>query len=227
MKGIPGWRFDKIKDPSFQFIEESHEYLLNGERLWSPTSAFKQVRWVDDTYYTDEHRYRGQYVHWIRRLDDENDLDIKDVAPEYLGFLEAYYAVKALWKIVPRMGERPLYHPDLRYGVTPDSECLILDGDPAIVEYKSGEPGSGPPPWWTAIQTLSQELAVSAFDPIGRIIVRRRVGVKLFRNGKFKAVEYTDYDTDFHKWLQCLGTCKAPPGARGLPPRKQAITASL
>lgn len=224
MKGIPGWRFDKDRDPSFQFLDEPHDYLLTGERMWSPSSAFKYVRWVDDTYYTDEHRYRGHYVHWIRRLYDENDLDINDIAPEYRGFLDAYLEAKAKWNIIPRIGEKPIYHPTLKYGVTPDSESLILGGDPAIVEYKSGEPGSGPPPWWTAIQTASQDMAVSAWDRKGAEIHRRRIGIKLFRNGKFSAREYDD-DADYDKWQSCLHTCKTPPGARGLPPLKQVIYA--
>lgn len=183
----------------------------------------QRVRWINTDYYTDEHRYRGHYVHWIRRLDDENDLDIKDVAEEYRGFLDAYHAFKATWKFEPRMSERPIYHPELRYGVTPDAEGLILSSrDPAIVELKSGEPNSGPPPWWTKIQTASQDMAVGAWDRTkGDYPHRRRVGVKLFRNGKFNAKEYDD-PADYDKWIWCLNTCKTPPGAAGRPPHKEA-----
>jgi hypothetical protein len=203
MTGIPGWRFEIDKDPSFVFTEEPHGYVLNKRQLWSPSSLFKKVGWVDDKYYTDEHRYRGHYVHWTIRLNDEGDLDRADVAPEMLGFLDAWCEFCELWKVKSRLIETPVYHPSLLYGVTPDTEGLILGGDPAIIERKSGESKSGPPPWWAAIQTAFQDLAIAAWDK--KEIYRRRIGVKLFRNGKFKAVEYED-EEDYHDARAILRT---------------------
>jgi hypothetical protein len=195
MTSIPGWRFDKDKDPSFAFTEEPHGYVLAKRRLWSPSSLFRKVGYVDPTYFTDEHRYRGHYVHWIIRLHNEGDLDRADVAPEMIGFLDAWCEFCELWKVKPRLSELPIYHPQLLYGVTPDCEAEILGGDPAIIEAKSGEAKSGPPPWWTALQTAFQDMAIGAWDK--KETYRRRIGVKLFRNGKFKPVEYDD-EEDYH-----------------------------
>lgn len=197
---IPGWKFEKKKDPSFKFLDEPHEYHFQTRKLWSPSMVFVEVRYVDRTYYNDEHLYRGTYVHWCTRLSDQGELDWADVAGEYIGYLEAYEDFKAVWKFKPRLIEVPMYHPHLFYGVTPDREGIILDGDAAIVELKSGHM-----PWWTKYQTAAQELAVAAWDrtPQPR---RRRVGVELSKNGKFRAKEFRDPD-DFETWRANLKTC--------------------
>ncbi len=205
MTKIPGWRFEQDKDPSFLYTDEPHRYVLKERQLWSPSSLFKKVGWVDDQYYTEEHRYRGHYVHWIIRLNDEGDLHREDVAPEMMGFLDGWCEFCTLWKVKPRLIELPIYHPELLYGVTPDCEGLIQGGDPAIIERKSGEAKSGPPPWWAAVQTAFQDLAVGAWDRRPGTF-RRRIGVKLFRNGKFKAVEYDDEEDygDAHAILRTV-----------------------
>lgn len=206
---IPNWLFNKKKDPSFRFIEEGHDYRLKEARLWSPSGVFVQVGYVDRTYYKPEHLYRGTYVHWCTRLSDQGELDWADVAGEFIGYLEAYEDFKAVWKFKPRLIEVPIYNPDLNYGVTPDREGIILDGDAAIVELKTGQM-----PWWTAIQTASQDLAVAAWDGRPRAR-RRRVGVELSKNGKFRAKEYRDPD-DFDVWRANLKTCQR----LGQPPLK-------
>ncbi len=202
LKGIPAWTFEKKRDASFAFLSDPHQYDLKERRLWSPSGTFLQVGYVNDKYYTEEARYRGQYVHRATHLIDEGDPDIwKTIyaeATEYLPFIEAYCEFKEVWRFKPRMREIPIYHPDYNYGVTPDGEGIILDGDPAIVELKTGSM-----PWWTAIQTASQDLAVAAWD--GRETYRRRIGVELKKNGKFRAKEFTE-DDDYDTWKSNIKT---------------------
>jgi hypothetical protein len=192
LKGIPSWTFEKRRDPSFNFVSDPHEYHMKGQRLWSPSGTFLQIRYVDDRYYTEESRYRGQYVHRATHLIDEQDIVWNDIAPEYLAYIEAYCEFKEVWRFKPRMREIPIYHPDYSYGVTPDGEGIILDGDAAIVELKTGTM-----PWWTAIQTAAQEMAVAAWDNPKNF--RRRFGVELKKNGKFRVKEFDD-DHDYAVW---------------------------
>ncbi len=192
MAGIPAWTFARRRDPSFEFVSDPHEYHLKGTRLWSPSGTFLQVGYVDDRYYTEESRYRGQYVHRATHLVDEKDLVWNDVAPEYLGYVEAYCEFKEMWRFKPRLREIPLYHPDYLYGTTPDGEGKILDGDDAIVELKTGTM-----PWWTAIQTAAHDMGVGAWD--AKEIYRRRFGVELKKNGKFRVKEFDD-DHDYDVW---------------------------
>ncbi len=177
--------------------------------MWSPSSAFVQVGYVDTTYYKDEDRYRGTWVHWATRLSDEGALNWSKLPGEYVGFLEAYEDFKHVWKYRPRMREIPIYHPQYLYGVTPDGEGKILDGDDAIVELKTGTMM-----WWTAIQTAAQDMAVAAWDKIVKPY-RRRIGVELSKNGKFRAVEFKDPD-DYDTWKANLKTCQR----FGDPPKK-------
>jgi hypothetical protein len=199
--GIPGWSFERRKDPSFKFLPDPHEYHLKGERLWSPSGVFVEVRYVDLSRYKEEDRYRGSWVHRATHLYDEGDLDWKAIPPEYLGFVEGYCEFKELYKFKPRLIETPIYHPKLLYGVTPDREGLILQGDPSIVELKTGTML-----WWTAYQTAAQDLAIGAFDKTETF--RRRFGVELKKTGKFRVKEFEDPD-DYLTWQQNLGTVKA------------------
>lgn len=204
LSGIPGWRFEKKKDPTFKFLPEPHEYHLKGVRLWSPSGVFVQVGWNDPTYYNEESRYRGTYVHHVTHLIDEGDAGIwKKIHHAYLGFVEAYCEFKEVWKYKPRMREVPIYHPQFHYGVTPDGEGTILQGDDALVEMKTGTM-----PWWVRYQLASQSMGVSAFD--SRDIFRRRIGVELKENGKFRAVEMKmeDHDHDDLKWQWALETAR-------------------
>lgn len=212
-KGIPGWRFEKRKDPTFQFLEKPHDYLLNGERMWSPSSGLHHCRFIDTTYYKPEHAHRGTYVHWACRLMDEDDLDWKDIAPEYLGYVEAYAEAKIKWRIRSRFVEKPIYHPEYRYGVTPDREAIILDGDPAIVELKTGTMMD-----WTRYQTAAQDMAIHAWEPNPEEESgRRRIGIELKSTGKFRVKEFDDPD-DYDTWRACLKVCQR----YGQPPKKLA-----
>ena len=202
------WLFEEKKDPSYNYLDEPHEYWLRQRRLWSPSSTFKQVGYVDDQYYTEESRIRGKHVHAIRHFVDTGGVDSASVDDAYLGYLNAYMEFKTTWRFVPLMSETPIYHPTLLYGVTPDSWGLILDGDPAIVEFKSGLM-----PWWTKLQTAAQALAIEAWEP--QPIYRRRIGVQLRKDGKFKAEEHRDYD-DYDTWRANIKTVQQ----LGEPPRK-------
>jgi len=211
--GLDGWQFDAKRDPSFAFLEEPHEYRLGDRRLWSPSAVFRQVGYVEDFYYTDAARHRGSYVHWITRLSDENDLDLNDVAPEYLPYHEAYREFVRVWKFVPLLTERPIYHASMLYGVTPDRVGLIHGGDPAVVELKTGSM-----PWWAAIQAAAQDDAVQSWMQSPRF--HRRIVVQLRKNGRFVARECDDPD-DYDVWRAALKTCQRigdPPLRVQLPP---------
>lgn len=214
-RGIPGWTFEKRRDPSFEFLPEPHEYRLKGARLWSPSGVFVEVRWVDPTYYNEESRYRGTYVHHATHLVDDEDPGIwQQIHKPYLGFVEAYCEFKELWRYKPRMREKPIYNPLFHYGVTPDGEGTIQGGDDALVEMKTGSL-----PWWVRYQLAAQSMAVSAFDT--RDILRRRIALELRANGKFRAVEIKldDHDDDDLKWQWALGTARTH---HREPPQKNA-----
>jgi hypothetical protein len=213
-KNIPGWIFEKKRDPTFKFLPEPHEYYLKNVRLWSPSGVFVEIRYVDPIYYNEESRYRGQYVHHATHLIDDGDKGIwNKIHHDYLGFIEAYCEFKEVWKYRPRMRELPIYHPLFHYGVTPDGEGTILGGDDALVEMKTGSM-----PWWVKYQLAAQDMAVSAWD--SQTLFRRRIGLELKVNGKFKAVEFDDHEDDDCTWQANLRTAqkhyREPPQKHGV-----------
>ena len=203
------WHFHEKRDPTFEFLEEPHEYVLQSRRLWSATGVISFVGWADgQEYYRPEHLIRGSNVHILTHHEDNGTLESSFVDDAYIGYLMAYQEFKRVWNFVPRVMETPMYHPQHFYGVTPDREGLILDGDAAIIELKSGVM-----PWWTKYQTAAQDMAINAWEPVPTF--RRRVGVQLSKDGKFKAEEFTDPD-DYDGFLEALRTCQR----KGEPKRK-------
>ena len=85
----------------------------------------------------------------------------------------AWEKFKRDWKFIPRIMELPMYDPLLMFAGIPDREGL-LDGEPAIIEIKSGLM-----PRWAAYQTAGQELLLNAWDDPKISVVRRRYGVAL------------------------------------------------
>lgn len=206
-----GWLFHQEKDPSFIFNEEPHIYLLAGKRLWSPSGVFRQVGYSISDFFRPEHRIRGQYVHSACHYLDEGDLDwasLKDHPYQVEGYVRAWQAFVKETNFIPRLIEVHTYHRDLLYGVTPDREGLIFSGDPAIVEIKSGTMR-----WWTKYQTASQALAVQSWEQSPT--PRRRFGVELSIDGKYRMEEFTDPD-DYNGWGDALRTCQR----LGEPPTK-------
>ena len=76
--------------PNFQFIEEGHRYLVDGNQWLSVTQV---LPW---SYYKDngEAMLRGTYVHRMIELYNNNDLDEESLDPALKGFLDAYKQFK-------------------------------------------------------------------------------------------------------------------------------------
>lgn len=213
---IPDWLFEKKRSPEFRFLPDPHEYYERARRLWSPSGVFLHCRYSDNKYYTEDACYRGSYVHRTTHLIDEGDTGIwKKIYHKFLGFVEAYCEWKEVWRFKPRLIEMPIYYPEHLtvlqthgltlpmnpYATTPDREGLILQGDEAIIELKTGTM-----PWWTAIQTAAHDVGIHAWDKDQRK-TRRRIGVELKPNGKFRAKEFSD-DDDYYTWAANLKTCQ-------------------
>jgi hypothetical protein len=179
---IPNWSFEK-RDTSFDFDDVAHEYRLKGNVILGATGAMKRCGWIDTTYYTEAGRQRGTWVHQAIHYSEEGDLHWPEMPPWVQGYLDAYKRFKDDWKFKARLREIPLYHPEFLYGVIPDGEGLVLDGEPAIVELKTGIM-----PWWTKYQTALQELAIRAWEK--NPFWRRRFGVELHADGTYKPQEF-------------------------------------
>lgn len=211
---IPGWCYDEKKDPSFRYDDEPHEYWLNGQLMYGFSAIVKAVGWVDDSWFTEEGRWRGHCVHLGTRFIDEGNADWSTIAQEFFGYIMSYEKFKKEWNFRPRLIEIPLYHP-MGYGVTPDREGLtdhpggLWKDAPTIIELKSGAMS-----WVARYQTAAQDLAIQAWEPSPTF--RRRVGIKLCSDGDYMAKLYQDF-RDYDRWKCAVVTAQSNEGKLLIP----------
>lgn len=145
----------------------------------------KAVGYIDDRFYSEASAENGRRRHKATQLVDTHGAFHVSVDDEDLMYVEAWRSFVREWNFKPRLIETPLYHPTFLFGVTPDREGLILEGEPAVVEIKTGLM-----PWWTKYQAALQVIALEAWD--NDIIYRRRIGVQIAADGLYNAVEFSD-----------------------------------
>lgn len=218
-----GWdRFALYKDPSFRFDPEAHLSYIGDRIPWSITGCLRQAGIAKAPYGAlPEHRIRGSHVHAACHYLDEGDFDwdhFERIQPNNVGYVRAWKAFTTDWNFKPRMIELPMYadeeHGGIFFSGIADREGLILDGDPAIVEIKTG----GMPPS-TRYQTAGQELLIRAWETT--FIFRRRFGVALQADGTYmKPKEFTRDDEHDHDRFRAALMCAQASGGvdRGVPP---------
>jgi hypothetical protein len=126
------------------FDAERHRYFHPVTRKEYPGSnrLLRQAGLVDASYFHEEIKRRGKYVHQIAYLIDRDDL--ADYDPQLEGYKQSYERLMATgdceWD--HQWSERPLAHADDKYCGTPDRWGRIY-GDDAVGEFKCG----GYVPW--------------------------------------------------------------------------------
>ena len=168
--------------PTFNYDPNKHEYTKDGVVMPSLTEILQSVGIVDASWFNDYARERGTFVHKATALYDMRMLDTETLDPQLRPYLDAWLLFLFQANIqTPMHIEEPLFHETLNYGCTPDRRKESL-----IVEIKTNKL-----PWWCAIQTAGQELAI--IQGVGPHAPRlRRIGVELHADGSYKMEEYKD-----------------------------------
>jgi hypothetical protein len=181
----------------FRFDAATHTYWLGEKILPGITGILKGCGYIDPTYYTEEARLRGTHVHQAIHFLNKGTLDwdhlidqFESGQSDYAGYVIGYEKLVRDWNIKALIYERPMYHPTLLFGGTPDVVGTCLDNVPCIFELKTGVV-----PKWTALQTAAQELLVMAWEDSP--IRRRRYGVQLRADGTYsKPVPFNEWERD-------------------------------
>lgn len=204
--------------PKFTADEDKRIFLLDGQRIPSITDVIQDLGYIDQRWFTERDRLRGNYVHSLTQFFDEGDYDPAE-ARRLTGFIDAdpnagldgY--VESWRKFVDRKNpqwldiERRLFSPTLRYCGKPDRRALIGKRE-HLWEIKSG-----PPMAWHAYQTGAQDVLFGLYPKD----VRRRAGIHLYADGVEAAeVPHLDYGdaSHFFAMLDCYWTrqlCRAKP----------------
>lgn len=182
------------------FLEDTHEYFYNGEKMPSVTQVLKPL--FDFSCVGDEvlevARQRGQIVHKLCELDDRDDLDPDSVDPALQPYLDAWRNFRRDTHFTPRRIEHRLINPQYRYAGTEDREGTLSDTLKHMVDLidiKTSAllgPEVGP-------QLAGYENARAADEPP----IYRRLAVQLKKNGKYHIELYPDR-SDFAVFLSCL-----------------------
>lgn len=124
--------------PELAFDGSVHTYRLNGQIIPSVTTLMKPLS--DDFYRTVDpevlHRaaQRGTAIH--NAIENYMEFGIRDIPPQYSGYLEAFLQWWESRKPEPLAMEGRVYHKILRYAGTADLICII-NGRLTLVDYKS------------------------------------------------------------------------------------------
>ena len=159
------------------FREDIHEYREDGVIVPSITQILECVGITNPQFYTEGAAIRGTHVHTLTEYIDDGVCPA-EVDPEYAPYIQAYrlflHEADVQWRYIEHMVHNKIYG----YAGRLDREGILF-GNAAIVELKSGGISD-----WAALQTAAQ--AAFFKEP------KKRYGLQLKTNGKYKLHEYTD-----------------------------------
>ena len=169
----------------FLFDPVTHSYWLNGRRIPGITELLSIFGYIDKAQYEKRGpnaALRGKAIHSACELLDQNDLDWTSITDDGIPYVMGYEKFLKENDIVieHEWSEKPLYHPILLFGGTPDRR-LILNGRRSIVDLKTGviQP-------WAALQTAAQEILMQDEEPFDRYALR------LTPDGDYKLKAFTN-----------------------------------
>ncbi len=167
------------------FNKERHEYRLDGAIVPSVTQVIKAARIIDDSFFDEHSRRRGEAVHLATAMYDEGTLDPASVDPEIAGYVEAWEIFLVLSGFQPTKIEFSVANETYRYAGTID-RVGTMAGSPVILDIKTGAVGPE-----VGLQLAAYEYALDHETNY------RRFAVQLSDDGKFTSKEFTDRATDW------------------------------
>ncbi len=158
----------------------THTYTNEAGLVYpSVTQILKVVRIVDDSWYTEESRLRGQYVHEATAMFDRGELDEAALDPVLRPYVEAWTRFKESSGFQANHVEFVVYRNDLRFAGTLDRYGTIASGESWLLDIKSGKPEP-----WTGLQLAGYGLCLDLKAP--------RFAVELRPDGNFHVTPYND-----------------------------------
>ncbi|KPK67356.1 MAG: hypothetical protein AMJ84_13345 [Acidithiobacillales bacterium SM23_46] len=176
-----------------RFDALTHTYSINDIVIPSVTQILKATGCVDDRWYTEEGRQRGEIVDKLTSAHDDGRLDYKELAkryPEYMGYLEAWIQFRrAIVTDVIAIQEWVLHLED-GYAGTLDRRVRVLGGQLFLIDTKLGAKCS-----WHPLQTIAYARCLD--EPHARACVYLR------SDGTYRFVEHAS-PADEPAWQSVL-----------------------
>jgi len=163
-----------------EYNDELHEYRIYGQVVPSVTQILTAARLYNDSYFTEESRIRGKYIHKACLYELHSDLNYDSVPIEYMGYIEAFKLFLGTTNCTPYLAECeiPLFSETLRYGGTPDLPCMLNNVD-TVIDIKSGN------------ETITTGVQLAGYEQLMNRHVKR-YGLYLKADGKYRLIPYAD-----------------------------------
>lgn len=171
--------------PVCTFNADPHEYRIDGRIVNGHTGLLRKVGIIDERWFTEETRQRGDYAHRASALDDAGDLNEEELDPALWQYVNEWRRARAELKFKILAIEEHVFNIPYRYGATIDRRVMFPPESPvkvkgeAVLEIKTGAWAN-----WHGIQLGLQALCYDR--PLGRVTVY------LPTTGKFKFEEWKD-----------------------------------
>jgi len=164
-----------------EYNDEKHEYRIDGQIVGNVTSILQAAGLYDDSFFTEESRNRGKYVHRACLYYLQNDLDEDTIPDEYRGYIEAFkrFMKEADCKVYAGLCEVPWFSEACRFGGTIDMPCVI-NGRESLIDIKTG------------IESETTGIQLAAYSMLYDIPGVRRYGLYLKASDKYKLIPYAD-----------------------------------
>lgn len=176
--------------PPLSFDPVLHRYMLDGRELISVTTALREAGLIDDAFWTEEARLRGEYLHAAIALHNEGDLEINSLDPKLVPYFRGYERFLDETRVEVEHTERRIYDEALSYAGTLD---LIVAWPAAngrqarrgLLDVKTGSvpPTVGP-------QTAAYLRCARAWYPVGTPIYR--FALHLPGDGSYRLIPLTN-----------------------------------
>lgn len=151
-------------------------------------------------FFDEASRDRGSAVHLALEYDDQNDLDEASIAPEYVGYVQAYRRFKVETGFIPELIEHEVKYPRENYIGHLDRYGMLRDW-PAVVDIKTNKQGVVSD--WVRYQLVAYAFALNPDRYL------HRVAVALRPDGKYKCRVFSidEYNQDLAKFLEAARSC--------------------
>lgn len=169
-------------DPVLRLDEFAHRAFLGDRELVRATTALSDVGIIETSFFTEESRIRGQYIHDAIALHHQDALAEEALDPALLPYWQGYRAFLAESEFQPHGVEQPIYDEIAGYagrydlfGQFPKLPPTAFD----LIDVKTGKAAS-----WVKLQTIGYRRCVSIN---GAPVVRcRRWALELPGDGRYR-----------------------------------------
>jgi hypothetical protein len=185
--------------PTFRFNEADHSYFLGDRRLESVTEILGDAGMIDRSWFTEEARTRGTYVHQATEGIDKGTLDWNALDPILLPYCRAYekFVADARPEII--LSEKPMYHATHLYAGKPD-RIQKVNGITGAWDIKSGSPVPA-----TGLQLAAYRELVKVNEDI---VCSKCFGLYLQDDGNYRVHEYPNHQRNLNTFLAALTTVR-------------------